>query len=147
LDARTYSLTGANVAKPAYANARGDVMFGGPLRIPKLVSAEKRIMFTIDLQLRRNRTGTTSEPTNVPTGLERAGDFSQTLLGGVPVTIYDPLTGQPFPGNKIPAARLSATAASLLKYYPNPNIFSSPKRWTAASGPCRLGASWGSCFC
>ena len=77
-DARTFSVTGADVNKPAYANARGGVMLGGPLRIPKLVSAQKRIMFTFDLQFQRNRTGTTSDPVNMPTELERSGDFSQT---------------------------------------------------------------------
>ncbi len=78
-DARTFSVTGADVNKPAYANARGGVMLGGPLRIPKLVSAQKRIMFTFDLQFQRNRTGTTSDPVNMPTDLERSGDFSQVV--------------------------------------------------------------------
>src|ERR1019366_497633 len=54
-DARTYSVTGASVDKPAYANGRGSVMFGGPLRIPKLVSASKRILFTFEYQMQRNR--------------------------------------------------------------------------------------------
>ena len=74
-----FSVTGANVAKPAYANGRGGVMFGGPLRIPKLVSADKHIMFSFDYQFQRNRTGTISNPVNMPTALERSGDFSQTL--------------------------------------------------------------------
>jgi hypothetical protein len=115
-DARTFSVTGADVNKPAYANARGGVMLGGPLRIPKLVSAQKRIMFTFDLEFQRNRTGTTSDPVNMPTDLERSGDFSQAS------TIYDPATGAPFPGNKIPASRISATATALLKYFPEPNL-------------------------
>ena len=115
-DARTFSVTGADVNKPAYANARGGVMLGGPLRIPKLVSAQKHIMFTFDLQFQRNRTGTTSDPVNMPTAAERSGDFSQTA------TIYDPATGAPFPGNKIPASRISATATALLKYFPEPNL-------------------------
>jgi hypothetical protein len=115
-DARTFSVTGADVNKPAYANARGGVMLGGPLQIPKLVSAQKRIMFTFDLQFQRNRTGTTSDPVNMPTDLERSGDFSQDS------TIYDPASGAPFPGNKIPASRISATATALLKYFPEPNL-------------------------
>src|ERR1019366_8907336 len=72
-DARTFSVTGANVAKPVYANGRGSVMFGGPLRIPKLVSAGKRILFTFDYQAQRNRPGTISDPVNMPTALERGG--------------------------------------------------------------------------
>ena len=79
-DARTYSVTGAAVNKPAYANGRGSIMFGGPLRIPKLVSAGKRIMFTFDYQAQRNRTGTISDPVNMPTALERIGDFSQSTV-------------------------------------------------------------------
>ena len=122
LDARTFSVTGANVAKPAYANGRGGVMFGGPLRIPKLVSAGKHILFTFNYQFQRNRTGTTSNPVNMPTALERTGDFSQSRCQGAAVTIYDPTTGAPFPGNRIPANRISATATALLKYFPNPNL-------------------------
>lgn len=121
-DARTFSVTGANVDKPDYYSARANVMFGGPLHIPKLVSAEKRIMFTIDVQFQRNRTGVVSQPVNMPTALERAGDFSQTFVQGVPVTIFDPTTGLPFPGNKIPDSRISPTAQSLLKYFPSPNL-------------------------
>ncbi len=44
----------------------------------------------------------------VPTALERAGDFSQTLDGnGNPLVIYNPATGAPFPGNKIDPALLN----------------------------------------
>ena len=121
-DARTFSVTGASVAKPAYANGRGSVMFGGPLRIPKLVSASKRILFTVDYQFQRNRTGATSEPVNMPTALERIGDFSQSSVAGVAVTIYDPTTGKPFPGNKLPVNRISSTATALLNYFPLPNL-------------------------
>ncbi|HYB96779.1 MAG TPA: TonB-dependent receptor [Vicinamibacterales bacterium] len=47
---------------------------------------------------------------------QRNGDFS----GGAP--IRDPLTGQPFPGNIIPAARISPAAAKLLNdFVPLPN--------------------------
>ena len=99
-------------------------MFGGPLRIPKLVSASRRILFTFDYQTQRSRTGTISDPVNMPTTPERGGDFSRSAVQGVAVTIYDPTTSSPFPGNKIPANRISATAAALLQYFPNPNLAS-----------------------
>ena len=121
-DARNYSVTGASVDKPAYANARYGVTFGGPLQIPKLLSASKRINFTLDFQLQRNRTGINSQGVNMPTALERTGDFSQTLVQGKPVTIYDPTTGQPFTGNVIPLTRLNPAALALLNYFPNPNV-------------------------
>ena len=58
----------------------------------------------------------------MPTALERTGDFSQTLVQGKPVTIYDPTTGQPFTGNVIPLTRLNPSALALLNYFPNPNV-------------------------
>ena len=40
---------------------------------------------------------------------------------GAPITIYDPLTGAPFPNNTIPADRISPQATALLSYIPEPN--------------------------
>jgi hypothetical protein len=118
-DARSYSVTGAAVDKPAYANARGSVMLGGPLQIPKLLSAQRHIFFSFNLQYQNNRTGAISDPVNMPTALERRGDFSQSATQSV---MYDPATGTPFAGNTIPVSRISATSASLLKFYPEPNL-------------------------
>ncbi len=50
----------------------------------------------------------------------RTGDFSALLSGAKPVVINDPLTQQPFPGNIIPANRLSPAAVNLLKWSPLP---------------------------
>jgi len=60
----------------------------------------------------------------VPTEAMRNGDFSQ-LLGANPFfnspqIIRDPLTGLPFPGNIIPANRLSPNGIALMKLYPTP---------------------------
>jgi hypothetical protein len=60
----------------------------------------------------------------VPTEKMRNGDFSE-LLGANPFysspqVIRDPLTGQPFPGNIIPANRLSPNGVALMKLYPSP---------------------------
>ena len=56
----------------------------------------------------------------MPTTAMRNGDFSAvTNTAGQPVIIYDPLTGQPFQGNRIPAGRISPVAAAMLKYLPN----------------------------
>ena len=43
----------------------------------------------------------------MPTALERAGDFSQSVTpSGALISVRDPLTNAPFPGNRIPANRL-----------------------------------------
>jgi hypothetical protein len=44
----------------------------------------------------------------------RSGDLSQA--------ISDPNTGQPFPGNAIPASRTAPQSTALLKFYPLPNF-------------------------
>jgi hypothetical protein len=53
----------------------------------------------------------------VPTAAEVAGNFSAD-----PNTIYDPLTGQPFPGNIIPTNRFDPLGAKLASYYPTANV-------------------------
>ena len=64
-----------------------------------------------------------SVSTAFPTAAERAGDFSRlTNSAGQPVTIYDPLTRQPFPGNIIPANRINAVAAAIAGYLPLPDV-------------------------
>ena len=59
----------------------------------------------------------------MPTAAQRSGDFSQTTnTAGQLVVIYDPLTGLPFPGNRIPANRINPVAAAMLKYLPLPDV-------------------------
>ena len=53
---------------------------------------------------------------HIPTAAERAGDFSQSGI-----VIHDPFTGKPFPGNVIPAGRLSAAGVKAANLYPLPN--------------------------
>ena len=67
---------------------------------------------------------------SVPPSALRAGDFSQAFNpDGSQQIIYDPLTGNPdgsgrtpFPGNVIPASRLSPIAQQIQALYPNPNL-------------------------
>src|SRR5262249_14971714 len=57
-----------------------------------------------------------------PTALERAGDFSKSLdTNGRLIVIRDPLTGQAFPDNKIPANRIDPNGQKLLSIFPLPN--------------------------
>jgi len=51
-----------------------------------------------------------------------SGDFSQyTSVGGRPTIVYDPLTGAPFPNNKIPSGRISPVAQRFLGFFSTPN--------------------------
>jgi hypothetical protein len=60
---------------------------------------------------------------DVPTNRMRQGDFSELLAAARPVTLRDPTTGNPFPGNVIPASRQNPTALRVVdKYLPAPNL-------------------------
>src|SRR5205807_420573 len=74
--------------------------------------------------------------TTFPTAAERLGDFSSlTNSSGAKVTIYDPLTHLPFPGNIIPANRINPVAAAIARYFPLPqsNIDNGSANYTATA--------------
>ena len=54
-----------------------------------------------------------------PSANMHQGDFSALLTQGT--QLYNPLTGQPFPGNQIPATMFAPQSVALLKYLPTPN--------------------------
>ncbi len=117
-DARPYSLSGQVMDKPEYSYSRFGVTGGGPLKIPKLLSGDTTF-FYFDYSGQRSRTQYSAVST-LPTPAERAGDFSQSALR-LPVTIYDPGSKQPFPGNAVPASRLNPASLGLLRFVPVPN--------------------------
>ncbi len=59
---------------------------------------------------------------SVPTERMRGGDFSELLAVSRPVTVKDPLTGEPFPGNRVPSQRLSGVSQKVQEaFLPLPN--------------------------
>ena len=109
--------------------------FGGPVWIPKVYNGKNKTFFWLVTESYRQKSPA-SDGYIVPTALERAGNFSASGR-----TIYDPATTRPcmtsdncpkgvssvrsaFPGNIIPANRISPVGAALLSYYPNPNNLS-----------------------
>jgi len=91
-----------------YHNFGGTV--GGPLM-------RDRLFFFFGEEFRKIETmrGTGINITRTPTDAQRNGNFA-----GLP-TIIDPLTGQPFPGNVIPADRIDPVARALAQNFPAPN--------------------------
>ncbi len=119
-DARPYSFTQRPAPKASYNDVQMLGTFGGPLRIPGLTRTGPNsfvgYQMTIDHQA---STGTGL----VPSLRERAGDFSASAgASGQPLSIIDPITGQPFSGARIPVERLNPSALALLAYYPLPNV-------------------------
>jgi len=117
-DANSFSLTGQNTPKPAANRMTISGNAGGLLQIPHLITSNNWNFF-VGYQLTRNRTANTRSFL-LPTAALESGDFSQAA--NVPI---DPTTHAPFPGNVIPASRISAQAKALLGFYPQPNFNSS----------------------
>jgi hypothetical protein len=95
---------------------------GGPISIPKLYNGRDRTFGHYSQEWYKQNNLNTNVST-VPTALEKTGNFSDFVDGstGALIPIFDPLTGQQFPGNIIPADRISPTSASLVQYLPNPD--------------------------
>lgn len=93
----------ASFARATYRVLQGGGSIGGPVIIPKLYNGTNKLFFFGSF-LRLTHTQATTFQATVPTGLERLGDFSQTLIKGnsgapVNVNIYDPFSATPYNGS------------------------------------------------
>jgi len=108
LDARNF-FAPASEPKPKYIRNQFGGSLGGPI-------SHNRTFFFADYEGTRSREGIT-RITNVPTALERAGNFSQSLFG-VPT---NPFTGMPFDNGIIPDFFISPIGRAIAALYPLPN--------------------------
>ena len=122
-DAKPFSLTGQNVAEPAYAQSRFSAVVGGPLIIPKIIK-DPGTFFFFSYFGTRARNPYTAVAT-VPTDLERQGNFSDSVQsagkGTQSVALFQPGTNMPYAGNVVPTAQLSPISLGLLNYIPHAN--------------------------
>jgi hypothetical protein len=103
---------------------------GGPAKIPGLWSNSVKSYFYVDVEGYRQKGGATRNTYSIPSLKERSGDFSDWVdANGNLIPIYDPATTRvvngvvvrdPFPGNIIPANRISPVAQQWLSFLPNP---------------------------
>jgi hypothetical protein len=118
-DSRPFTFGNLPASKPEYNDLRVIGTFGGPLRFSKVLRKGPTLFVAFQHADDHNAT---TQPGVMPTLLERSGDFSQSVdRSGRPLQIHDPFTGQPFAGGVIPGS-ISAPAAALLRYYPQPNV-------------------------
>jgi hypothetical protein len=97
------------------------VSLGGPIR-------KNKTFFYASYQF-SDYPATSTSLSSVPTNLMRQGNFSELLdpnfisQAGLnsTITITDPTTGQPFPGNIIPPDRIDSVAKNILGVIPPPN--------------------------
>lgn len=133
LDARPYFFKdpeSPNQTAPLKAPYRQNQYGGtlsGPIQIPKLLDGKNRLFFMANFEGFKSRRSVPSFFTAMTPAM-RSGDFS--VFTG---TLQDPstrvrtstgtITSSPFPGNRIPAARISASSKYLLdNFAPLPNL-------------------------
>ncbi len=113
---------------------------GGPIYflnfgegVPVIYDGKDRSFFFVDFERRGQKVGATQTINGLPSAAELTGDFSaftgRTCANGV-VGICDPVTGNPFPGNKIPSSRFSPIGQFYIGFLPQGN----------ASGQAQVGA-------
>jgi len=91
---------------------------GGPVYIPKLYDGRNKTFIFGSFENFLGSQATNNFTPTVPLEAWRSGDFS-----GLSTPVIDPLTGQAFPGNRIPSNRLNPMAVALQnRFYPLPNF-------------------------
>lgn len=122
LDSKNFFLVQAKQPKDHLKRNDYGGTIGGPIKKDKL-------QFFYSEEWNKETRGTT-RAAFVPTAAERSGNFNGPAIPGCTLpTPVDPLTGQAFPGNTIPADRLSPGGLAYLQLYPLPNT-------TPAAGSC-----------
>lgn len=110
--------------RPRYRFHYPGYFLGGPVYWPgKFNNDRDKLFFFWSQEFLPRKYPTSLARRTFPTAAEREGDFSQTRdQNGALIPIWDPLNNRvPFPGNRVPAARIDRNGQALLKIFPLPN--------------------------
>lgn len=91
---------------------------GGPMYVPRIYNGRNKSFFFFSFETTRGSQVLSNRNATVPIPAWRSGDFS-----GQSTAIGDPFAGNtPFPGNRIPVARINAVSQKIqTRFYPLPN--------------------------
>ncbi len=97
----------------------------GPVMLPKKLfgplgnaKIRERVFWFYSQEWQEQLRPSGSGRARVPTADEVNGNFAGAVNGNnQPITLYDPLTGQPFPGNVIPANRINPNGQAILRKF------------------------------
>ena len=117
------ALANQSVTPPRLNRNQFGANIGGPVFLPKIYHGKDKTFFFFNWESGYAAQGAVVTPKLVPPTAVRTGDFSQVnnARTGAPIAILDPFAGTPFPGNIIPANRLSPQATTFLQFVPQPN--------------------------
>jgi hypothetical protein len=145
LDANTWLNNKFGRPKAVYHRHDFGANAGGPVYIPKIYNGKNRSYFFFSYEgYRFPNTYGVSELT-IPLAEMKRGDFSNwTLPNGNLVPIYDPVTTRDnpaggfirdiFPGNRIPASRISPISRNIVAFMPDPNAPGVVRNYRTPSG-------------
>jgi len=121
LNANDYFNNRNGLPRPPYRFNIASWSLGGPVWPRNRRQA--RLFFFANQEFTRQVVYYAARTVRVPNLLEREGDFTETYdVNNRRITVYDPLTGQPFPGNLIPKDRHHPVGRALLNMFPKPNF-------------------------
>ena len=112
-----------SLAKPIYRFQNPGGTIGGPVLIPgtSFNKSRTKLFFFFSYDYLHSTVTRGPYSYNMPTLLERTGDFSQTVTStGVPIAIHDPTTGVQYTGNKIPDSQITPAGRAIMKLFPTP---------------------------
>ena len=132
LDAEDYFLNferpagAARLSKDRLRRNQFGAVLSGPVMLPRY-NGKNRTFWAFDFEGRRD-TAERVRTAFFPHEAFRNGDFSALLRPAInpatgrpvraPIVIFDPLTGEPFPGNIIPQSKIHTGSRNLLKFLP-----------------------------
>ena len=118
LNANDYfnNITGLNRSRYRFNIAGWSL--GGPVFIPKHFNTGKtKLFFFASQEYTRQLVNSANQYRSMPTAAERIGDFSHSVNGSnALITITDPSSNAPFPGNIIPQNRINGWGQAMLNF-------------------------------
>ncbi|MBV6430674.1 MAG: hypothetical protein IANPNBLG_00790 [Bryobacteraceae bacterium] len=123
LDAHSFFDPPGSAKTPLRRNTFGGVL-SGPVWIPRIYNGRNKTFFTFNAELYRERRSTQGFAI-YPTDRMRRGDLTEKFFrraDGSLIPIMDLDAKAPFPGNQIPASRISPIALKLAQFWPAPNM-------------------------
>ncbi len=119
-DANNFFSNGAGIPIADQPNTTWGASFGGKVWIPKIYDGKNKTFFFLGVEHYDDRSSDSSQ-FNLPTALERAGNFSQSFNSNGSLHVIDnPATGLPYANNIIPASQLNPVGLAIASYYPLP---------------------------
>jgi carboxypeptidase family protein len=123
LDAHNFFDAPGSRKPPLRRNTFGGVI-SGPVWIPKVYDGHNKSFFTFNAELYRERRSTQGFGI-YPTDRMKRGDLTEAFFrraDGSLIPIMDLDAKAPFPGNQIPASRISPISQKLFQFWPAPNL-------------------------